>query len=294
MKSRLSAERLIETDALAPFTGIPLSALDTRAELLDRLDRKYVVDSELLTSVLEQLQSAFSILDIDGKRSFHYENCYFDNASLDCYWKHQQGRRLRFKVRTRHYVDSNACFVEIKLKGARGKTIKRRLPYDVDSFSELDTRARHFIQQTLQEIYGHVLDFELSPSLRVSFQRITLAANTGHERITIDRCLQFSHDNQLYLLNPDLAIIETKSAGQQGTADRILRGLHQHPTSACSKYCIGLALLGRVPRYNRFLKALRKLRVRPFNLETGIAAANADKLDEGGSHFEVPHVANQN
>lgn len=54
-------------------------------------------------------------------------------------------------------------------------------------------------------------------------------------------------------------IVETKSAHGHGLADAVLRRYHQHPTNACSKYCVGMSLTGGVQRFNRFLPALRKL-----------------------------------
>ncbi|NJK42673.1 MAG: hypothetical protein HC937_03110 [Aquincola sp.] len=46
-----------------------------------------------------------------------------------------------------------------------------------------------------------------------------------------------------------------------GVADKFLRAHHQHPTDGCSKYCVGMAALGLVSRHNRFLPAMRKLRL---------------------------------
>ena len=45
----------------------------------------------------------------------------------------------------------------------------------------------------------------------------------------------------------------------RGIADRHLRAIGERPTKSCSKYCIGMAAMGEVGRYNRFLPTMRKL-----------------------------------
>ena len=50
--------------------------------------------------------------------------------TLLAYRQHAQGERRRFKIRCRRYVDSDLYFVEVKLKGTRGRTTKQRMVYD--------------------------------------------------------------------------------------------------------------------------------------------------------------------
>lgn len=54
------------------------------------------------------------------------------------------------------------------------------------------------------------------------------------------------------------SIVAVRSFGR-GIADNILRGAGCHPVGSCSKYCIGLAALGVVPQFNKFLPAFRRL-----------------------------------
>jgi hypothetical protein len=95
----------------------------------------------------------------------------------------------------------------------------------------------------------------------MEYRRITLVAKEGGERMTIDTSLRFDANGVVRAVRPDMFIIETKSARGNGIADKILRGLHLHPTKSCSKYCIGMASTGAVARQNRFLPALRRLRL---------------------------------
>jgi hypothetical protein len=91
------------------------------------------------------------------------------------------------------------------------------------------------------------------------YKRVTLVAKDGGERMTIDNGLSFSMDGNERAINPSLFVIEAKSAKGNGIADRILRGLHQHPTKHVSKYCTGLATMRDGMKSNNFRSAMRKL-----------------------------------
>ena len=58
-----------------------------------------------------------------------------------------------------------------------------------------------------------------------------------------------------------------------GIADAVLRRHHQHPTSGCSKYCVGMSVTGGVQRFNRFRPALRKLGALPAAVAASLSAA---------------------
>ena len=67
------------------------------------------------------------MLDIDGRRVFGYESTYFDTPDCEQYRAHRQGRRRRYKVRSRSYVDTGLSMFEVKTKGLRGATVKHRM-----------------------------------------------------------------------------------------------------------------------------------------------------------------------
>ena len=77
--------------------------------------------------------------------------------------------------------------------------------------------------------------------------------------MTIDTALQFWSGDKTVKLSSDLFIVETKSALGRGIADLSFRKVHERPTPRCSKYCVGMAALGEVSRWNRFMPTLRKL-----------------------------------
>jgi hypothetical protein len=251
------------TDRFAP---VSLQALNAKAAMLERLDNKYVLQAPVLAAAAAELAGLFDVLEIDGRRSFTYETCYFDDPERRSYLDHHQGRRQRMKVRVRRYVDAALCFVEVKLKDKRGITVKKRMPYDPALYGTLNDDALHHIEQAHQTLYGRPFQRPLEPVLTMQYRRITLVAHDGGERMTIDSGIRFSglqRDGGDHQRSTDdgVFIVETKSAFGRGLADAVLRRHGQHPTNACSKYCVGMSLTGTVPRFNRFRPALRKLGV---------------------------------
>lgn len=243
------------------FTPIGLNELNRRASMLTRLDNKYVVRDAVLNKILQQLSHHFDILEIDQKRIFYYDTCYFDDEQLSCYFNHHNGRRQRIKVRTRKYIDTGLCFIEAKIKDIRGVTVKRRLPCQVDKHGQIDVFAQEYIAQLYREFYKKEFTLDLQVQLEMSYQRITLVAKNGHERMTIDSNICFFKGTKAITLSPHILIVETKSRNANGIADSILRSVHQHPINKCSKYCLGLCITRQVERINNFMPALRKLGV---------------------------------
>ena len=109
------------------FDPISLPELESHAGLQMRVDRKYIVSYETLEQLLAELGDDYLALEIDGERLQQYDSVYFDTPELTGYRHHMQGRRKRFKCRTRLY-GGTACFFDVKLKGKRGETVKSRLP----------------------------------------------------------------------------------------------------------------------------------------------------------------------
>lgn len=246
-----------------PFDPIALEALNATAAMLERIDNKYIVPAAVLRQAVPDLAAHFDVLEIAGKRGFAYETRYFDDPELHSYFDHHQGRRKRVKVRTRKYVDAGLCFLEVKLKDTRGRTIKKRLPYHAAKYGILDERAWAHIRDSYREHYGREFPHALSPMLDVHYVRTTLVAKAGGERMTIDNRLCFLAADAVRPLDADVFIIEAKSANGNGIADRILRRLHQHPTKHCSKYCTGTAFMAARTKHNNFRAALRKLGILP-------------------------------
>lgn len=241
------------------FAPVSLAELNANASMLVRRDNKYVLQAAGMKQAIAAFSEYFDVLAIDGQRDFTYETCYFDDNSYSCYHDHHRGRRKRFKVRVRKYSDAQLCFLELKFKGKRGVTNKKRKPYDIERYGMLDTHGLDYIRNSYAEFYGREFADELHPTIETHTQRTTLVAKDGGERMTIDFNMKFIRGEHRFEVEPDIFIVETKSANANGIADKILRGLHVHPTKHCSKYCMGMAALQVVDRHNNFLPALRKL-----------------------------------
>lgn len=251
------------------FTPISLAELNTKAEMMSRIDNKYVVQADQLLGLVPDLCDAFDILDIKTQRAFEYDTRYFDDADRSAYFEHHQGKRRGFKVRVRNYVDAGLCFLEVKVTGQRGMTEKYRMPYDLDQRAALTTDAADFAKGTYTRQYDKAFAYDLRPALDIQYQRMTLVAKSGGERMTIDTDLRFQSKAQSFAAGTGVFIVETKSANGRGLADRLLRAAGERPTRRCSKYCIGMAATGQVTRYNRFLPTLRKLGLTAPNPEIG-------------------------
>ena len=101
----------IITDVLGDFDAISLKALNGKAAMLTRLDQKYVIPANRLRPAMEAFRTIFDVLEIDNRRSFTYDTCYFDAAGLRAYHDHHQGRRKRSKIRVRHYLDAGLSYL---------------------------------------------------------------------------------------------------------------------------------------------------------------------------------------
>ncbi len=245
-------------NTLAHYSQISLAELNEKAEMLARLDNKYIMSLDNLDTALNALQSDFDVLDIDGERSFAYSTRYFDDQERRAYYDHHQRRRKRCKVRIRTYVGAKLNYLEIKVIEPRGTTAKTRLRLD-SSLKELNPAALTFVDTCHRNAYGTPFDKKIAQVLLIQYNRITLVAKEGGERMTIDTNLRLTGAGRHRIVDPNICIIETKSARGNGVADKIFRALHVQPTGRVSKFCIGMVATGQVQVRNGFLPALRKL-----------------------------------
>jgi hypothetical protein len=254
------------------FDATSLEELESRSSLGIREDCKYVVDAALLPQLAGALAPTHRALEIGETRAFAYDSVYFDTPGLVTYRDHLQRRRRRFKCRTRHYRDAGLCFFEVKLRDGRERTVKRKLAFDLDSHGLLTPEALAFLESALRSEYGRETPPALAPVLGTAFTRSTLVAATGGERVTFDAELSFVAGGRDAALLPGRVLVETKTRTGNGVADRALRRLGARPADACSKYCIGMALLRPELRRNRFSRVMRRHFEAALPLETPLAA----------------------
>jgi hypothetical protein len=237
---------------LGGFDPISLKATNESARMLKRSENKYVMTNAQLRKVLTELREWFAILEIDNRRIFKYRSCYFDD-DFRLFHEHHQGKRLRVKARTRHYVDTGDIFFEVKLKERRGATNKKRQPCGVFIPNKIEDKNLSMLRKFYREIYNKEFDLSLKPSLIVEYKRFTLVSKAGGERTTVDYFLRFEAvGGPAVQVGNDFIIVETKSGDGKGIADRIIKSEYIRRAGSCSKYCIGASLTGQVTKYNHF------------------------------------------
>jgi hypothetical protein len=241
------------------FPALSLAELDAGAALQDRVDVKYVISLADFAALAERLHATHAVLEIDGRRAFGYRTTYFDTAELRTYRDHVQQRRRRYKCRSREYLDSGQCTFEVKLKGARGRTVKHRMPYDRGARDAPSEPALAFLRDCLRSSYGRSPEGELHAALAVVYTRVTFAAPALGERVTCDFDLAFSApDGTSGRLAESVVIVESKSPRGNATADRMLRALGARPEPGCSKYCLGVSFTRPDVRGNGLRRLLRR------------------------------------
>lgn len=212
------------------LTPISLTELNAAAALQERVDRKYVLTEQRLHEMLDDLGHRLAVLEIDDRRSFGYQSVYFDTETFESYLGAAHRRRRRFKVRTRSYLDSGTTMLEVKTRGARGQTIKRRQTHDFDHRRRLGDDGRAFVDRAIGRVG---LGDTLRPTLTSQYQRTTLVDLADVARLTVDSGLRCSDWTSDEVVLADRVVVETKSGGAPSAADRWLwsRGIRPEKIS---------------------------------------------------------------
>lgn len=237
-------------DAVAP---IGLAELQLTADLQTRLDRKYFVDPDVLVRAVRTLGPTLRVLAIGDLRDFVYDSVYFDTPALDSYLGAATGRRRRFKVRTRSYLDTDECVLEVKTAGGRGHTVKQRRPYALALRDILDDDARDFLHRNRID---PAVTAQLRPTLHTRYQRSTLLGDDG-ARFTVDSGLRCTAPAGATVGLGRKVLVETKSAGPVTALDRFLWRHGVRPVTV-SKYCTGLAAVTPGLAANKWNTVLRR------------------------------------
>jgi hypothetical protein len=236
---------------LKRFEPISLQEMDS-VRLMNRTDTKFMIGRPQLEQLLAKLGPNYRILEVEGVRLNRYKTLYFDTPDFMCYRQHHSGKRNRFKVRKREYVESHVSFLEYKEKTNKGRTIKSRIKLG-EIAESISDRESSFIDERTR---NH-LSYE--PKLWNSFGRITLVDTDAGERLTIDTDIAFEMNNGKSGI-PELVIIEVKRDENSGVSEVLRELKHQlvRPESM-SKYCLGVALLYPEMKSNNFKQKLLKI-----------------------------------
>ena len=256
---------MLPTQALQSRTAVGLEDISSVA-LMDRFDSKFLVPEDWLESVVTALPD-HQVLTIQNKVTTQYNNLYFDTADGRCLDDHVRGKNVRFKVRIRHYDNTDVAFLEVKLRDVYGKTTKHRVVR-----SATQPWNAPLTDSEVAFIENHIDDAAtLEPSLQSSFERFTLVHLGSAERITFDRNLAFCQpkasqtpDNEWTKPTNHLAIVEWKQLrpNHQGA---LLQAFRSQPNRRgplgreirLSKFVLGNALLFPQRHMRGYRAALR-------------------------------------
>ena len=239
-------------ETLGRFPEATATLLEERA-LLQRVDTKFILNSDALHQVLRQVHGKYALLTAEGATAAQYKTLYFDTRNYDCLREHHRGRRPRHKIRIRHYLDRKLTYLEIKNKTNANRTIKARqqIPFLQETIGR---NERSFINE-----HNPIAAESLQPSLRTDFHRITLVGLETMERATFDLDLSFQKSSDDARI-PGAVIAEIKQDRFRARSPVMLalRQAHVLPVSI-SKYCTAATLLLPSVPMQRYLPKVRSL-----------------------------------
>jgi len=237
---------------ITQFEPITLEEMDG-VKLMNRTDTKFMMSVSDLCDALSLVTQDYRILEVQGVRASRYETLYYDTKDFYFYKRHHGGKKNRYKIRKRSYMDSNLNFLEVKFKNSKDRTIKDRTRVSM-IVEPLEDNSIKFIEENTP------LRFELEPKIWNHFKRITLVNKNSTERLTIDLDLDFRYGDLVKEL-PQLVIAEVKQEVENRYSPFmiVLKKKLIRPQSI-SKYCLGVAMLVNGMKANAFKDKLIKIR----------------------------------
>jgi len=236
---------------LSNFIPISLEEMDHVA-LLDRIDTKFIIHEDQLSSYLAEITNKYSLLTINGKLIHPYETLYFDTPDFHLYQMHHNGKWNRYKLRCRKYTNTGIAFFEVKTKTNTDRTVKNRIQVaDIPEILD-ESINRYILENTPGKLHGYI------PALRVYFDRLTLVNKQGNERLTFDMNLSYKISGQEKKILK-IVIAEVKQVKHSVSPFRELMNLNRIQTNYLSKYCLGLTCLHKELKMNNFKQKINSL-----------------------------------
>ncbi len=215
----------------------------------DRVDTKFVFPAHRLADVLALVKDEYAVLSIDGKQLLPYSTLYFDTFDFQLQRWHENGKANRFKLRQRHYEQTQQAFLELKYKTNQGKTVKHRIDNNVEDSQKAD-------------FFNSISGFKLGNMQAHSynrFSRITLAHHAHSARITIDVDMRFSSDAEHWHALEGICIAEFKTPTHRHALFETLKQ-HQIYPLGFSKFIVGMYLNGMPAKLNRYKPLFKQLK----------------------------------
>jgi VTC domain len=237
---------------LTSFTPIMLHQLG-EANLMNRIDEKYIINQEKLAQLFECLIADYHILEINSQRIASYFSSYFDTPNLLLFQMHHAGKSNRYKVRFRNYLNSETSYFEIKKKDNHGRTIKSRIESTYSPKLNISENEKNFLESN-----SPIIASSLNHVLNIFYNRITLIKKNKTERITIDLDLKFEQ-NCRYKTFEQIAIVELKQEKSINSPVKQFFKNERITKGGISKYCLGIILFFENIKYNRFKPKYNKI-----------------------------------
>lgn len=218
-----------------------------------RSDSKFLMSPPAAAELVRALpRLEYGLLPAGAEAFASYRTLYFDTAELDFFHDHRRGRRVRHKVRVRHYRDRRLTFLEVKTRRSELQTIKTRLEREYGD-DELDAEGQGFVDLHTQ-IGRNVL-----PQAWTDFRRLMLFGVRTNERVTIDLDLVVGTAARSEPLG-DIAVVEVKQWPYDHSTPVMsaLRARGSRP-GWLSKYCVAIARTRPDVVIHRLLPGLRAL-----------------------------------
>jgi hypothetical protein len=218
---------------LSRFEQIDFSSMNHQLFYKERRDTKFAFPIQEFNAILASLENQYVLLVHNDKACVGYSTLYYDTDNLQSYMAHHNGRGNRKKLRVRTYQDGNS-FYEIKTKTNTGLTVKER---NTEVSSAFD---------------------DLTPQLKVNYNRITLYDKAFQEKLTFDFNLSFSKgESQLNLQS----VVIGESKKMKGSSSFFVETMKKKriKKTSYSKYCFGMALLCKEIKKNNFKMTIKKI-----------------------------------
>jgi len=224
-----------------------------RVKLMNRTDTKFMLSRPQLEKLLISIMPSYDCLEVEEERNSRYQTLYFDTPQFGYYLEHQNGKRHRYKIREREYMESHLSFLEVKEKSNKGRTEKSRIKLN-EILPELSESSKVFISSKANQ--SDVIE----PKLWNSFRRITLVDKGAKERVTIDTEIAF-YFGEFHAALDDLAIVEVKQS-EMNRHSPVISYLKRNliREDGISKYCLGVAMLYPRIKSNTFKEKLLRIK----------------------------------
>lgn len=236
-------------DLLARFPAAPPDLI-VRRELRRRTDSKFVLTPASAAELLLAITGDYTVLGAGDELVAAYRTLYFDTPELEFFHEQRRGRRVRHKVRVRHYPDRRLTLLEVKARRSEIETTKfwRKRAYGDNALDSAD--------QAFVDLHTGI-HRTVFPQVWTDFRRVTLLGIRANERVTIDLDLRMGPHGRSF---PAVAIVEVKQWPYcRGTpVMSAMRAAGWRPGWA-SKYCSAIALTHPELHPNALLPGLRDL-----------------------------------